>query len=129
LALLQVPPVAVDDKVIFAPGQTLPAPVIVPAVGNGSTVITYMATADPHPVAVYFIVSVPAATPVTTPVLLIVAILGKVLLQVPPAVLSVRVMLAATQTVVGPLIGPTLPDAFTDMFSVADVLPQELVTV
>jgi hypothetical protein len=52
------------------------------------------------------IVTVPAATPVTTPVELTVATDGLLLLHVPPAVLSVSVIEVPTQVLDGPTIGP-----------------------
>jgi hypothetical protein len=50
-------------------------------------------------------VSTPAETPVTTPELLIVAIAGNTLLQVPPAVESLNVIVLPTQTSEPPVIG------------------------
>lgn len=58
-----------------------------------------------------------------------VAILGKVLLHVPPVVALDSVILAATQTVVGPVIGDTVPVALTVTLSVAATVPHELVIV
>jgi hypothetical protein len=49
--LLHVPPVVPDaDKEVDAPTQTNEAPVIVPADGNGLTVIEEVATSVPQPV-------------------------------------------------------------------------------
>lgn len=54
-------------------------------------------------------VAVPAATPVTIPVLLpIVATLVEELVQIPPLVASVSVIVAPTQTSVGPPIAAGL---------------------
>ena len=68
---------AVSVKVIVLPTQTVVAPEMLEAFGNGLTVITFVATAVPQLlVTVYLTVSIPAATPLTTPAVLTVAIDG-----------------------------------------------------
>ena len=64
---------------------------------------------QPEPfVTIYFIVSFPAAMPVTTPPFVIVAILVFELLQVPPAVEFERVLVVPTQIWLLPLMVPKL---------------------
>ena len=55
----------------------------------------------------YEIVAVPVATPVTTPLLFTVAALVLLLLQVPPPVASVSVVVLPAHTVADPLIAGT----------------------
>jgi hypothetical protein len=75
-------------------------------------------------------VVVPPLTPVTTPVVLIVAIDGELLAHVPPDDPSVRVVVAPTQTDVAPEIAPGGVGAlFTTNDNVAGVDPQKLVSV
>ena len=105
LVLLQVPPLTLSDKVIWCAGptHTLSLPVIVPAPGT-STVIAIVAEQPP---ALYDMVDVPAATPVTTPPADTVATVGVPELHVPPAVASVNAVVDPAQIVVGlPLIVP-----------------------
>src|SRR5437016_645901 len=75
---------------------------------NEPTVITIVDEAGPHiPVHVSDIVTVPGATPVTTPVLLTVAIEASLLLHTPPPKkpeLSVSAIVDPTHTSVGPEI-------------------------
>lgn len=58
-------------------------------------------------------VQVPAATPVTNPVELTVAIEGLLLLHVPPGVLSVRATEAPTQVPEAPMMGAMVVAAVT----------------
>ena len=103
LAVLHVPPLAVSLKVIIEPKQTLVAPVIVPATGNGLTVITYIATAVPQLlVTVYCMVSTPQDIPVTTPLETLAFAL--VVLHIPPLATSLNRVFAPTQTLVAPVI-------------------------
>ena len=53
---------------------------------------------QPPEVTVYTIVAVPAATPVTTPLELMVAIFALVVVHVPPAVVEVAVIVPPTQS-------------------------------
>lgn len=48
LLLLHTPPGAISVNVIEDPSHTLPGPLMVPASGNGLTVIILVATAVPH---------------------------------------------------------------------------------
>lgn len=108
LLLLQLPPLTASVNVIVDPVQTLAGPLIVPAVGAAVIVTAVVADAVPQLlVTVYVIVAVPADTPLTTPVaLLMLAIVGELLLHVPPLVVLVSVVVAPTHAVVVPLIVP-----------------------
>ena len=70
--------------------------------GIAFTVIIEVAIA---PDTLYDIVSMPAATPITTPSAVIVAMASLLLLHVPPAVVSVSVILLPVHTAVAPAIG------------------------
>ena len=76
-------------------------------------------------------VVVPLATPVTTPVTLMVAMPGLTLLHTPPAspVASARVMFAVGHTTSPPVIAPAFGSGFTVTAAVAAAVPQLLVTV
>lgn len=75
-------------------------------------------------------VVLPAATPVTTPVLAsIVATAVVPLLQVPPAILLLSIMVEPTQTEEAPLMVPAFGTGLTVMFADAVADPQTLVTV
>ena len=47
--VLHAPPVTASDSAVVAPAQTVPVPVIVPAVGNELTVIAKEVEAVPQP--------------------------------------------------------------------------------
>ena len=74
--------------------------------------------------------AVPPVTPVTTPVVSVVAMDISELLQTPPVVASVRLMVLPGHTVVRPLIALITGSAFTvsTMFTVV-VQPKLLVTL
>ena len=101
VALLHVPPAVASPNVVVDPTHTERVPVI--AAGNGLTVTVAVRE---HPVGkVYDITEVPAETPVTTPVdELTVATAGVALLQVPPAVALLNVVVDPTQTDIVPVI-------------------------
>jgi hypothetical protein len=66
-----------------------------------------VADAEPHvPATVYEIVATPPATPVTTPVLLTLAIAALLLLHVPPDIVDDNAVDAPAQTVAAPEIVP-----------------------
>ena len=92
LLIVQVPPDVGSPKEVVAPMQTVPEPVIVP--GKGLTVTIAVALQDP---TVYEIVAVPAVMPDTMPVVPTVAF-ALLLLQVPPAVASPRLVVEPTHT-------------------------------
>src|ERR1043166_4771101 len=94
LLLLQVPPPVPSLNVVVAPWQILVTPVI--GRGDGYTV-TVMAAAQPV-LRVYEMVEVPAATPVTIPVdEPIVATVVLLLVQIPPPVASLNVVVDPAQ--------------------------------
>jgi hypothetical protein len=128
--LLQVPPVPVVVKLIVVPVHTVLGPLIVPALGMGNTVIGLVLRAVPQAlVTVYLMVSRPALTPVTIPVVPTVAAAVFTLLHTPPVVLAVRVVVAPTQTVLLPLMVPDVGAAITATYLLATEVPQALVTV
>ena len=104
LLLLQVPPEVASERQLVRPRQMPGLPAI--AAGSGFTLIVFMATQPTGDVA--SIVTAPPVTeaPVTTPVVEpTVAIAVALLLQVTPAVASVRVMVLPVHTEEGPEIG------------------------
>ena len=111
LPLLQEPPAVASSNGDVPPVQTLKFPVIGATVG-GALTVTVIFAASLQPVAtivtVSFIVAVPAATPVTTPVTLFtVATPIFRLLQAPPVVASERLVVLAMHTLVFPVIAAT----------------------
>src|ERR1043166_8504132 len=103
LLLLQVPPDVPSVSVTVEPAQTLPGPDI--ATGLGLTV-TVIEVGQMPPVA-YVMVTVPAATPVTTPDdEPTVAIAVLVLVHRPPVTASDNAVVRPTQTEVVPVMGP-----------------------
>ena len=101
LLLVQPPPPVLLSNAVVEPTQTVSAPVI----GEG-TVLTVTIVEAVQPVeAVYTIVDVPIAAPVTIPVGLIGATVGLLLLQVPPRVASLNVVVVPTHKPVEPVIG------------------------
>lgn len=101
LELIQVPPVAVFVNVVVAPMHPDPAPEIVP--GVPFTVVVTVA-AVPHPV-LYDIMLVPAVMPDNKPVEgLMVAVVGALLLHVPPVSVLLRVVVPPAHKLVVPVI-------------------------
>lgn len=70
----------------------------------------------------------PAPVPVTIPVVLTLAIAALLVDHVPPAVASVRVILAPVHTAVGPLIAVIPDEEYTVMILVTVVSPHALLT-
>ena len=101
LLLAHVPPVP-SVRVIAAPWQTDAGPPI----NDGFTLtVTGFVIKQPVPVTVYLITGTPDETPVTTPVdETTVARPAERLLQVPPVVVSLNVVVAPTQTDDAPVI-------------------------
>ena len=75
------------------------------------------------------IVAVPLLTPVTIPVLPTVATAVLLLLQVPPLIPSVKVIVDPVHTLAGPVMVPAVAVVPMDMGSVAMAVPQLLLTV
>jgi hypothetical protein len=123
-ALDQVPPVVAEIRVVVAPAHNEDVPVIEATVGNPFTVITLVAEALPQLlVTVYDIVAEPTDKPVTTPDVLTEATAKLSLLQVPPIVALVSVMVAVAQTVEEPLIAATVIAGLTAIVLVATDVP------
>ena len=120
LLLLQTPPGVGSVKVIDEPTHTTDGPDILPTVEEGTTVTVFVDTVVPHPlVTEYMIVSIPAVIPVTTPPTTVAVAL--LLPQVPPAVVSVKIIDDPIQTFDGPFIAP--PYAPTTIAFVAAHMP------
>ena len=80
-------------------------------------------------VTVYFIVTVPAATPATCPAPLTVAIEAALVLQAPPVILLLKLIEAFTHTALGPLMVPASARELTVMEADWLAVPQGVVTV
>jgi hypothetical protein len=100
LALVHVPPVGVELNVVVAPVHTL----IVPVMAVGCVLTVTAAAAKQPPVNVYVIFDVPELTPVTIPVLPIVATPVLALVQVPPDGEELNVVVAPVHTLIVPVI-------------------------
>jgi hypothetical protein len=129
-SLLHVPPATASLSVLVAPTQKVVVPIIANGVaGDGLTVIIWFTVLVPQLlVNEYCIVVPPAATPVTSPVVLTVAVAGVTLDQVPPLVASVNVVVAPTHTVAAPLIAAIVGTSSIVTLAVTSVVPQVLVT-
>jgi len=111
---LHTPPLTRSESMVVAVGHTVNVPMIVPALGNGSTVTTDVAATVPQLlVTVYEMVAVPGATPFKTPELLTVAMPGFMLLQTPPGAVSVSAVVLPWQNVKMPVITPAKGDGLT----------------
>jgi hypothetical protein len=127
---LHDPPVARSDSDVLADWHTADAPVMVPALGSGFTVTNAVLTAVPHTlVTIYEMTVVPVPTPVTTPVLPMVAIVVVVLLHEPPADALESDVVPPGQTENVPAMLPASGLAFTVTTRVAAAVPHMLVTV
>ena len=106
----------VDAKLVVLPTHTVCVPVKAFTVGKVFTV-TVVDALSLHPLALmtkYLITLVPAATPVTTPVLLFtVATDVVVLLQLPPIIVLLNVVVLPIQTLAVPVFAATVGFAFT----------------
>src|SRR5689334_2934973 len=112
--LLHVPPDTLAVRLVVALAHTVGSPKIYIEVVSEFTVIVFVATAVPQPlVTAYDITAVPAATPVTTPVLLTVAIPVAPELQVPPLIVLLNVIVLLTLTADEPVIEPAFGAALT----------------
>ena len=83
-ALLQIPPVVVLNKLVVRPTQTDVIPVIGFTVGNGLTITAVVVALQPVVLLVKVKVTLPEATPVTSPELVTVAFDVLLLIHVPP---------------------------------------------
>ena len=115
-------------NVYVVPEHITEEPLMAGVGGSGLIVTSRVATAVLHvPVTVYFIVSVPAVTPVTTPPVTVALLLEA--LHVPVVDVSVKVTVAPGHIVDAPLIAPTLTDIPIVIAWVSAADPQLLVTV
>ena len=129
--LLHTPPVAALDKVTVLPSHTALVPVMIPADGLAFTVIDWLTASLQSPVVtVYVIVVVPADKPLTTPVLLMVATAGLLLIHTPPVVVLLNASVLPSQTAAPPLIVPADGLVFTVVLKVvASEQPEPVVTM
>ena len=103
---LHVPPETEFDNKVVVPGHITGMPEIVPAEGGATTLIVTLTVLVPHALVFeYLIVSIPLDRPVTTPPLVMLAIVGNELIHVPPVAVSVYVAELPMHTVAGPAIG------------------------
>ena len=100
-------------------------------VGSAFTTSVAVTNDDPQvPETVYVIVADPAVTPVTLPVASMVATAVLLLLQVPPAKLSLSILVPPTHSLSVPVIAGITGAALTVSVWVTDVgQPSALVTV
>ena len=103
LLLLHVPPKVASVSGVVEPTHKLAVPVIA-----GGPEVTFTVTVDIHdPPKEYVITEVPMATPFTMPVVShTVAFVVLLLVQVPPPTPSLSEVVAPTQMLVIPIIGP-----------------------
>jgi hypothetical protein len=128
LLLTQTPAGVLLLSAVVAPTQTVLAPVIGPTTGNAFTVTTAVCeVAQPLAlVTVYVIVTVPAATPVTSPVLLTAATAASLLVHTPPGVVLLKAVTAPTHTAISPVMGFTTGVALTVTVAVCAALQLSL---
>ena len=126
LLLLHAPPAVPSElRAIKDPAHTDDGPLIVPAVAAAFTFIIVCALGLPQPFTVYVMITLPGATPLTTPEDVTVAIAGLLLLQAPPGVpLLLKLMDEPAHTDEGPLIVPAFAAPFTVTIVMAIGLPQ-----
>ena len=102
LLLLQVPVPVASVSVVVAPTHTT----IVPFTAPGSGLITTLAVPTQPEGMAYKMVTVPAISPETTPLEEpMLAVDGSLLLQVPPADASIKVVVEPTHALSTPVIG------------------------
>ena len=122
LLLLQVPPVTVSPKLVFAPVQMD----VIPVSGVGAVAtLTVVVAKQPVP-SRYEITDVPTATPVTIPVLPpAVAIPVLRLVQVPPEVPSLSVIDCPAHTAPGPVIATGFGKMYNSSANVVSLNPDD----
>jgi len=125
-----VPPVVLAVKDVVDPIHTVAVPEMVVVPGDVLTVTTCENAAEPQLFEiVYDIAAVPAATPLTTPDELTVAIPVLLLLHVPPVTASVNVVVDPVHIMSVPLMIPGKGNGLTVMTWVAATVVQLFVTV
>jgi hypothetical protein len=127
LLLAQVPPGVIWLNTFGVPIQTVKEE---PVMGGVVAVIVTIFVIQ-HPVdKVYEMVAVPAETPVNSPVaVLMVAIAGVLVLQVPPATTSVYTTGVPEQVVDGPIMGPGAVMTETSLVALHPAIQYEIVVV
>ena len=129
LLALHAPPGVASVIVARPPTQTVDGPEMALIEVPDETDTTCVATTVPQlPVTEYIIVSVPAVTPVTMPVLPTVAV-PLLALHVPPLAPSVSDMVEPTHTADGPVIVPAVVPGSSVTTFVAVAVLQPVVTV
>ena len=132
-ALVQVPPMVASLRAAVAPAQMVIVPVIAATVGIAftvSVVVTVVLQPVDPSVTLYPIVAVPAVRPVTTPDVLIVAVVGALLLHVPPGVASASVVVLPAHSLAVPVIAATAgPASVVKVVDAEAVQPAILVTL
>ena len=98
--LVHVPPVVLLLSVVVWPTHTSGIPLMVPGTALMVIIIVFWQPVD----GVFVIVAVPLLNPVTSPVVGFTDTVASALVQVPPAIVLARVMVAPTHKLVGPLI-------------------------
>ena len=131
--LLHTPEAVASVSAVVLPTQTLFVPPIAAgAAGSALTVKTLVAEFPQPVVMVYFTVTVPAVTPVTTPPVVMLAVpVPAIIDQVPPAVASVKAGVGEfTQTAAAPpAMAATVGRGLIVNALVADAEHPPLVTV
>lgn len=130
-AELHTPPVVVLDKVMVLLAQTVVGPVMVPAEGAVFTVSAKLSAADPQALeTVYTIKVVPAAEPVTAPVVVLIeATVASLAAHVPPVMVDENDDETPVHKVAGPDRVPAIGVVSTVTGAVALTVPQLPVTV
>jgi hypothetical protein len=114
LLLLHTPPVALSVRVTGKPVHTIAAPEMIPASGTSLIFMVFVAMSIPQILeTAYIMVSVPAATLVTTPPETVADVL--LLLQAPPVTTSVKVMAEPTHKPDKPVMLPASGNALMVM--------------
>jgi hypothetical protein len=127
--VLHVPPDTEPDKAVNEPAHTVDAPEIAGVAVAPLMVTIRVAVADPQlPETEYDIVAVPAATPVTTPEALTVAMAVLPELHAPPVTELTKVNDSPGQTRKPPDMEPALVGLLTVIARVAIAVPQLVVT-
>ena len=117
---LHIPPPEASVKFIIDPAHTVIRPFIIPASGNGLTVIISVALKVPQLLlTVYDIVAVPAVMPVRLPVEPTVAMLVEPELHIPPPEPSVTLVIDPAHTLKRPVIVPVSGNGLTVTMAIA----------
>ena len=125
---VHVPPVTLSDRLTVSPAHTVGIPEIIPASGDGLTVIVRLAVAAPQElITIYSTVSTPGAMPEITPPDTVA--FPFIVLHRPPAAVSDTIIVAPVQTVDIPDIIPAIGKGLTVTGCDAIAVPHEFVTV